>query len=239
MKLYDELSDWWPLMSAPSDYEEEAGIYADAIALNARRDVHHVLELGSGGGNNASHMKERFDMTLCDLSPGMLAVSKGLNPELDHHEGDMRTVRLGRLFDAVLIHDAIMYMTTQDDLGAAITTAAVHLEPGGIALFVPDDTSENYEVETSHGGHDGDGRSMRYLQWTTPVDGNIAHTTFVYVMREGTSERIDSERHTWGLFPRATWLGLIASAGLEPLALPYPHSDFDREHELFAGLKPL
>jgi SAM-dependent methyltransferase len=238
VKLYDELADWWPIFSAPADYEEEAGIYADTIALHARREIRNVLELGSGGGNNASFIKERFDMTLCDLSEGMLAVSRALNPELEHVQGDMRTVRLGRLFDAVMIHDAIMYMTTQADLAAAIRTAADHLEPNGMALFVPDDTTESYVPESELGGHDGDGRSIRFLQWGHPATGSVCKSTFVYVLREGGREWIESEEHTWGLFPRAVWLGLIADAGLEPDVYPYPHSEFDRTHELFAGHKP-
>jgi len=28
MKLYDELSEWWPLFSAPEDYAEEAALFA-------------------------------------------------------------------------------------------------------------------------------------------------------------------------------------------------------------------
>jgi hypothetical protein len=40
-------------------------------------------------------------MTLVDLSEEMLVVSRQLNPECQHHQGDMRTVRLGRTFDAV------------------------------------------------------------------------------------------------------------------------------------------
>ena len=39
-----------------------------------------LLELGSGGGNNASFLKMRFDMTLVDLSPGMLEVSRAALP---------------------------------------------------------------------------------------------------------------------------------------------------------------
>ena len=50
-----------------------------------------VLELGSGGGNNASHLKAQFRMTLVDRSPGMLAVSRALNPECEHVEGDCAT----------------------------------------------------------------------------------------------------------------------------------------------------
>ena len=73
-----------------------------------------LLELGSGGGNNASHLKARFNCTLTDISPDMLALSRTLNPECEHLEGDMRTLRLGRTFDVVFIHDAIV---VPDDRG--------------------------------------------------------------------------------------------------------------------------
>ena len=36
-------------------------------------------------------------------------------------------------FDAVFVHDAVVYMTTEADLALAIKTAFVHCRPGGIA----------------------------------------------------------------------------------------------------------
>ena len=30
-KLYRELADWWPILSAPADYAEEAEFYRQAI----------------------------------------------------------------------------------------------------------------------------------------------------------------------------------------------------------------
>lgn len=239
LRLYTELADWWPLLSHPDDYAEEAGIFIDAINGATRRPVAEVLELGSGGGNNASYLKRHFRLTLVDLSPQMLEVSSRLNPECEHIQGDMRSVRLGKQFDAVFVHDAIMYMATKEDLRAAITTAAEHVAPGGVALFVPDETVENYVPITDHGGHDGDGRSMRYLEWSTPLRANnSADVTMVYVMQDGERLTVEHETWTYGLFPRATWLDLIGSTGLEPQTLPYAHSDFDEPRELFAGLKP-
>lgn len=237
MRLYNELAEWWPVFSAPEDYEEEAGIYAKALFDNATTPLKHVLEIGSGGGNNASFLKLHFDMTLVDLSEGMLGVSRKLNPECHHIQGDMRTVRLGRSFDAVMIHDAIAYMHTEEDLGAAIASAAAHLDPGGIALFVPDETTENYRAETTSGGHDGEGRAVRFLQWTGPLEGNVADNHFVYVLMKGEQMHIEHEVHRFGVFPRATWLRLMDEAGLEAKTLPYPHSEFEHEHELFLGTK--
>ena len=85
----------------------------------------------------------------------MLAISTTINPECEHLVGDMRTLRLGRTFDAVLVHDAICYMTTEDDLRAAMATAVQHLRPGGVAVFAPDHVRERFAVGTDHGGEDG------------------------------------------------------------------------------------
>ena len=143
-RFYGELAEWWPLVSPHEEYEEEAA-YAAGVLRSAARPVEEVLELGSGGGHNAVHLKAHFTMTLVDLSEQMLAVSRRLNPECEHRQGDMRTVRLGRSFDAVFLHDAVDYMTTGDDLRAAVETAFAHCRPGGVAVFLPDATAEIFD----------------------------------------------------------------------------------------------
>ena len=81
-----------------------------------------MLELGSGGGNNAFHLKQRFAMTLVDLSEDMLAVSRELNPDCEHLAGRHALDPAAAQFDAVFVHDAIEYMTTEDDLRLAVET---------------------------------------------------------------------------------------------------------------------
>ena len=96
LRMYSEIADWWPILSNPDDYDEEAGIFKETLTRASTGPLETVLELGCGGGNNASHLKADFDMTLVDLSPDMLDVSRALNPECEHVVGDMRTVRLDR-----------------------------------------------------------------------------------------------------------------------------------------------
>lgn len=242
-RLYGELASWWPLLSHPSDYADEARLYRSVIEETAERDVDEMLELGSGGGNNASHMKARFSLTLVDLSPGMLEVSEALNPECEHVCGDMRSVRLGRTFDAVFVHDAVSYITTTDDLRAVVGTAAEHLRPGGVVVFVPDETMETFRATTGHGGHDGDGRALRYLSWTHPPEPGATSyvTSFVYLLKEGTDPvRVEYDEHVFGVFPRATWLELLEGAGLEAGAIRHAYGDPEREltTELFVGVRP-
>jgi hypothetical protein len=129
----------------------------------------------------------------------------------------MRSVRLGRTFDAVFIHDAIMYMITEDDLTAALTTAHVHLKPGGALLVMPDCVSETYAPSMESGGEDGqDGRAMRYLIWThPPVAGATAfYEDFAMMLRrpDGSVECVH-DRHLFGVFSRAQWQQAFARAG--------------------------
>ena len=99
-KLYTELAGWWQLVSPTEDYADEAAFFGTLLrAENART----LLELGSGGGNVAWFLKKDFTLTLTDISGGMLMESKKQNPEVEHIEGNMRVLRLGRTFDAVLI----------------------------------------------------------------------------------------------------------------------------------------
>jgi len=242
-RLYGELADWWPLLSSPADYEEEAATAADLLERHARGPVRRVLELGSGGGNTASHMKARFELTLSDLSPAMLAVSRALNPGCEHVEGDMRTLRLRRTFDAVFLHDAVMYMRDERDLAAAMGTAFAHLRPGGAALFVPDDTRETWRGGIHSGGHDGEDRALRYLEWNHDPDPSDTtfRTAFAILLRDrdGTTRCVHDE-HELGLFPRATWLRLLGEAGFEPVARPraYASSAPDTGIEVLLGVRP-
>jgi SAM-dependent methyltransferase len=196
-----------------------------------------LLELGSGGGSNASHLKAHFRMTLVDLSAGMLAVSKKLNPELEHIEGDMRTVRLCRLFDAVFIHDAIMYLTTESDLRKAIETAFVHCRPGGAALFAPDWARETFRAYTHYDGHDGDKCGICYLYWIWDPDPSDSTYVcdFAYMLREGTEIRVEHDQHVFGLFAREQWLDLIREVGFEPRCVPFIHREIKGEGDVFLG----
>src|SRR5215469_7542371 len=216
MKLYQELADWWPLFSEPSQYASEAEFIRKVFGDFCGRSPLNLLELGSGGGNNASHLSSDHCLTLVDVSPEMLAVSRKLNPRCEHREGDMRTVRLGRTFDGVLIHDAICYMSSEVDLRAAMRTAFEHCKIGGVAIFMPDFVRETFVADTKHGGCDSGGRGLRYLDWTyDPDPGDTTYSVdIVIAMREANGEvRVVRDRHIEGLFARADWLRLLGEVG--------------------------
>ncbi len=238
--MYTEIAAWFHLLTAPEDYAEEAAVYRDVIHRFAPQ-AKTLLELGSGGGNNASHLKQHFDLTLVDLSPEMLHLSQGLNPELEHVQGDMRTVRLERQFDAVFIHDAVMYMTSRADLQQAVHTAVLHCKPGGVVLLAPDCTRETFRPGTDHGGHDGPQRGLRYLEWTWDPDPSDSQflVDYAYLLREADgSVRSLYDRHVNGLFSQAEWLEVMQAEGLRARVLPFEHSQVEPGATvMFMGLK--
>lgn len=220
MKFYNNLAEWWPLFSAPEDYEEEAALYHAAIQ-KYRPDVRTALELGSGGGNNALWMKKHYEMTLVDIAPGMVEVSQGLNPECQHHVGDMRDFSLARTFDLVFIHDAIMFISTREDLQKVFQVAAAHLAPNGILFITPDYFRETFEPGSDSGGHDADDgthKGMRYVEWTIDLDpdDDQVETDYVFILRDADGHvTVERERNHFGIFSMSDWREMLEATGFE------------------------
>lgn len=216
-RLYTDLSPWWPLISHPEEYRDEAFLWESTLKDAVQGEFKTLLELGCGGGNNAGWFDQGLDFVLVDLEPGMLKLAQERVPRAVCLPGDMRSLRLNERFDAVFVHDAIAYMTTEEDLLAALKTVAHHLRPGGAALVCPDGVGEQFGPTTEHGGCDGEGRSARYLMWMTDPDPSdtVVRATMTYVLREdGQDDVVVHENHEWGLFPLATWQRLFDEAGM-------------------------
>jgi hypothetical protein len=229
--MYGALAPWFHLLTPPGDYADEAADILDVLRGAVRGPLRDLLELGAGGGKTASHLDPAQRLTLTDLSPAMLEVSRTINPDAEHIVGDMRTLRLDRTFDVVLVHDAIGYMTTREDLRAAFETVAVHLRPGGAAIVLPDHVADAFEPSTDHGGTDErtpdgrPGRGVRYLEWADDADPDdeMYETEFVIVVRDPAGRfEIHHDRHVEGLFAIDTWLRLMRDAGLRAEARPDP-----------------
>ena len=216
-RLYGDLAFLWPLMSPPDEYRDEAHYWRRALRQRLGPGRLRILDLGAGGGHNLHHLAREFDATAVDLSEGMLAHSQRLNPGVAHHVGDMRTVRLGETFDAVLVHDAIAYMITEADLRAVFATARAHLRPGGLLIVAPDYYTETFVAPyVDHVTHRDAETELTYVEYSTdpdPTDTSI-ETVFVFFIRRGGELRVEVDRHTTGLFPMAAWERLLARSGV-------------------------
>ena len=239
-RMYSEFAHLWPLISAPEDYANEARYWRDVLRAKLAPGRHRILELGVGGGNNLSHLTGEFDAVAVDLSPQMLDQCLQLNPGVPCHVGDMRSVRLGETFQAVLIHDAISYMLTEEDLRQTFETAAAHLERGGVFVTAPDDFRETFQpARVTHSTRSDGVMELTLIEYEydpDPSDTTI-ETIMFYMIRTSDGLRVEQDRHTTGLFPIQTWLGLMEEAGFRAEKHPYPVHDDGREAYLLVGVK--
>lgn len=223
-RLYTELAGWWSLLSPPEHYADEAAFYLALLAEARGAPPASLLELGSGTGPLAANLDAaKLAVTLVDRSAEMLAISQQQSPQHTHVCADMRHLSLGRTFDGVLLHDAVMYLTDRESLRQAFAVMFAHCAPGGAALVVPDRLRDTFEEFTTSGGWEDDqGRAMRMLEWHWDPDpsDDTSQVEFSLLLRDpdGTVSSIH-EQHTMGLFSREDYWTLLAEVGFEPMAV--------------------
>lgn len=239
-KLYSDLTPWYHLIDPASDHADETEVFLATLQSAVDGPLATLLELGSGAGNNAAHLKQALTCTLIDPSEAMLALSRAANPECEHLAGDMRQLRLNRTFDAVLVHDSICYMTTEADLAAAAATAFVHTRQGGAAIIAPDLTLETFaEAQDVIEGRDAE-RAVYGAEWVWDPDPSDTHfiTDYAFLLRDTGGVRVVHDRHIEGVFPQATWRRILAEAGFEVATFRRPIGD-DETDEIFLCRRPV
>jgi trans-aconitate methyltransferase len=217
--LYTELSWLWPMWGdAAVEYAHYCQHVSGLIRKHARRPVATLLNIGCGGGKNVLNLNREFDVTGLDLSPAMLAQAKELNPGCTFVQGDMRTFRLGRAFDAVLMDDAISHMNCRADFMSAFHSAYAHLHPGGVLIATPDVTIETFQQnKTMTTSVTRDGLDVVFVENVydpDPADEQY-ETTILYLIRDHGRLRIETERWTMGLFSLNVWRHVLRETGFD------------------------
>jgi SAM-dependent methyltransferase len=238
-RLYSDLSYLWPIVSPPEEYGSEAAFFVDVVREELGPGRHELLELGVGGGHNLSHLTTDLECTAVDLSPDMLALSQGLNPEIPHHVGDMRNIRLEQTFDAVLVHDSASYLLTVQDLEETFATAAAHLRPGGVLMVAPDWVQETfpdgwvYTWDRKRG--DIEVNIQEVMVDPDPADTQV-ESTYTYTIKKDGKTTIEVDTHITGLFSLNTWTDLMGQAGFSVEVRPLPPNEGGYGSWLFIGL---
>jgi SAM-dependent methyltransferase len=229
-------------LSPPDHYADEAATLratfrrlTRAVGTAKPKQRPRLLDLGAGGGHLLVHLQRHFECTAVDLSPSMLDHCARLVPEARTVVGDMRSLRLAESFDAVLIHDAIDYMATPEDVRAALGTAAAHLGPGGVLFVAPTYTRDNFVDGES--AHDADpSANLTYLSYVHDRDPSDSEyeLVLVYLIRDAATRAVEAsvDRHRCGLFAESEWLSFLGEADFSARRI-----EDDKAWTLFAGTK--
>lgn len=234
-RLYDDLSELWRFVSPPEEYLEEVASFRARLRRHGVADGASLLHLGSGGGSIDFQLKQTYRVTGVDISAAMLAHAARLNPEVEYVQGDLRRVRLGRTFDAVLVHDAISYMTSVEELELAYRTAAAHLEIGGLMIALPEELPARVVPDRPEVWSRTVGKRMVTVIETDydpdPTDHQF-ETVYVFLIRDGHDLRVEVDRHVHGVFELEEFLGAMRSAGFDPKAEPWELSEWEPGEEM-------
>ncbi|MFH1312953.1 MAG: class I SAM-dependent methyltransferase [Candidatus Eisenbacteria bacterium] len=217
-RLYDDLAWTWPIISPPEEYVGESENFARVISQHASIGERSLLHLGCGGGHNDHTLKLHFNVTGVDVSTPMLDLARRLNPEVMYHEGDMRSVRLDRQFDAVAILDSVNYMLTQDDLRDAFQTAYGHLRPGGVLLTFVEQTMQGFKQNRTRimTRKKGDIEIAFIENYYDPDPSDSTYeSTLTYLIRERGELKIETDRHLCGIFTLNLWYDNLRSVGFD------------------------
>jgi SAM-dependent methyltransferase len=237
-RMYKDLAWTWPIISPPEDYVEEAEHFRKTILEHTTIPVKTLLDIGCGGGHIDRHLQKWFEVTGADLNEGMLENARKLNPDIRYLQGDMRDLDLGEEFDAVIIADSILYMTTRGELKAAFETAFRHLKPGGVLVTYAEEwKGKHRDTPTTLQTREKDGVEISFVEdYNDPdTEDTTFDCTFVYLIREKGELRIELDQHICGIFSLDTWEKVLAEAGFEVIQLTQDPED---DCTAFVGLKP-
>lgn len=227
-RLYSDLAWIWPLWEPVEEYRNESDYIVTETEQQIQRPIVSILDLGCGGGKHAFHFARHGAVTGVDISGGMLALARKLNPESLFYEGDIRSVRLGTMFDLVFLNDATSYMRSEEELRQLFGTAKAHLAPGGCVAVIPDhflETFENGETTVYKCGSEESPIVIIENVFDTDPSDSVCEATFVYLIRRNGELTIETDRHEWGLFPKAVWLRLLEETGFEVTERSYRAQD--------------
>lgn len=221
MKLYDELAWIWSVITPADAYQEEAENLWEILCSALGKEPSNILEFGCGGGYLIHHMPNHISACLVDISEQMLAESKRLNAQKRHILGDMLTIDCKESFDCVLVHDAVMYLQSEEQLILLLENCKRHLNPGGKIILVPDAIKETfYErhfVASAEGKHQGDDISLLLTEWHWDPDpeDNLIQVEFSLLIRRNGEVKSVHESHDMLAFALEQWMKVFQKLQLK------------------------
>jgi ubiquinone/menaquinone biosynthesis C-methylase UbiE len=198
------------------DYAAEASKVHEFIQKYKRTEGNTLLDVACGTGAHAGFLSQYYQVTGTDLNVNMLKVARKKHPEMQFFEGDMRSLDLGRRFDAVTcLFSAIGYMKTKADLRKAVKSMSRQLLPGGVLLIEPWFSQEQWNVGRVS-INEVEKPEIKIIRMALARKrGKVSLIEFQYLI--GTPKGIEhlTEQLELGLFDHEEYLDAFNRAGLQ------------------------
>jgi SAM-dependent methyltransferase len=203
------------------DYQAET-VELHRIIEESRPGAKTLLDVACGTGAHLAELRRWYEVEGADLSPAMLAVARQRVPGVPLHQADMRTLDLGRSFDAVIcLFSSIGYVTEPGEMRSAVARLAAHVAPRGVLILDgwvrPDEWHDRFRPEPDIAQDD---ETLVVRLALTRREGNITQLDMHHLVQ--TAQAIDYfvERHQLALTPTEDYVSAVETAGLAARVIP-------------------
>ena len=133
--VFDAYGHYYDLLYRDKDYAAEVE-YLDSLLKKHGITGRELLEFGSGTGRHGRLLAEKnYNISGIEISEQMVQETQ-LTDGFTCQQGDIRTIKLDRYFDAVIaLFHVMSYQTLNTELQAVFQRAFEHLRKGGLFVF--------------------------------------------------------------------------------------------------------
>ena len=235
--MYDKSARIYDLLyvgTGIKDYQAETAELRRIIE-ESRPGARTLLDVACGTGAHLAELRRWYDVEGADISPAMLVVARGRLPGIQLHEADMRTLELGRSFDAVIcLFSSIGYITDPAEMRSTVARLAAHVAPSGLLILDgwirPDEWSEGYRPEPEIARDD----EMTVVRLAVGRrEGSITELDMHHLVQTAGGVDYFMESHRLALTPTAEYVSAVESAGLSVQVI----TDYMPGRDRMVGLK--
>lgn len=223
--MYGKVARIYDLLYAGSgmkDYDAEAHILHSLIQ-EASAGARTLLDVACGTGAHLDILRRWYSVEGVDASPEMLAVARRRLPEVPLHAADMRTLELGRTFDAVTcLFSAIGYVTDPGEMRATIRRLAGHVAPGGVLIVDGWVRPEDWATGRRPAPEIASDDSTTVVRLAiSRLDGPITDLEMHHLVRDDDGIDYFVEDHRLALVPTPDYVAAFEAAGLTTRVEPF------------------
>lgn len=237
--MYDKSARIYDLLyvgSGIKNYPAEAA-ELHRLIQEACPNAETLLDVACGTGAHLVEMQHWYTVEGADLSPAMLAVARTRLPDVQLREADMRTLDLGRTFDAVTcLFSSIGYMHDPEELQAAVARLAAHVAPGGVLILDgwvrPDRWRDNFRADHPEVAHDNEVTVVR-LSFSRR-EGSITELEMHHLVQTDAGIEYFTETHRLRLTDTDEYVSAVSDAGLTARVIP----DYMPNRDRIVGTRP-